>query len=350
MNFRWCHNREYLTSVLGIETMDGFVIASGPCATDAETQIDYGQNFRNVVRGEVTGLTRISKVRGGRCRVTHTMHWSGEGNLPAWAMPRDIKDSLGIVDSLRTTFQRDDEVDADEIGGIVKSMTKQRETGNRYGASEKASISMALERLSHINDVELVEFESQDSFVRIGMAKKAPAGLVIVRATTVVDATPEQCAAFGECASERSERSRACERAHVRASSRASERAHVRPRRPGGGFEGSPRDSPRFCPSGCLLPFCFLLASLALAHERRVRAAPSSSCSLRSRPSILPALATKEQLQRVALASLARGGQPLPPALTCARFARALTPPHGSFRQDEQGGHEAAPGQRRPGP
>jgi hypothetical protein len=67
----------------------------------------------------------------------------------------------------------------------------------------------------------------------------------------------------------------------------------VRPRRPQGGFGGSPPDSPRFCP---LLP-------QKSSNSGKRHTPSSSSCLLRScplQPEILPAFAAEKQLPSLA--------------------------------------------------
>jgi hypothetical protein len=69
------------------------------------------------------------------------------------------------------------------------------------------------------------------------------------------------------------------------------------------------RASPKTDSSSALF---FLLASLAFAHERQIAAAPSSSCSLRSRPSILPHTAFRGVLALLAPAVLPLRSCPVP--------------------------------------
>jgi hypothetical protein len=155
--------------------------------------------------------------------------------------------------------------------------------------------------------------------------------------------------------------------------------AHVRPRRPQGGFGGSPPDSPRFGP---LLPqqltfllliarlaraprFCpllpqqlsfllLLLASLApldlarFCRRRGAAAAAPSSCSLCSRPraEVLNASATRAQLQlapltwpsmRAAQSSAAQRPASFPFALTLLRAAAGVAGGAGESREAGEG-------------
>jgi len=197
-------NREYVVRSLGVMMADHFNPSLNVALTSEEVgEVDYGQSFR-VIRGHLTGLIRLEDVREGgtrASRVTFTVQWSGEGNLPPWAMQAKIMRTLSVVNELRTEVQRDDEIDAAELAKLVKVMTKKQQTYTREESVGFVKMEWAL------SDAKFqAELDSPDSFVKMEWALNK--GGRLLRASATVDATVEDCAAFETAKMSRSEQQR----------------------------------------------------------------------------------------------------------------------------------------------
>ena len=199
-------NREYVVRSLGVMKADNFNPSLNVALTSEEVgKVDYGQSFR-VIRGHLTGLIRLEDVREGgtrASRVTFTVQWSGEGNLPPWAMRNEIVRTLSVANELRTEVQRDDEIDAAERAKLAKVMTKNQQT---YSREDNATLNLSLGYFNALGDAKFQDLESPDVFVQMEWALDD--GESLLRASATVDATVEDCAAFETAKMSRGEQQR----------------------------------------------------------------------------------------------------------------------------------------------
>jgi len=196
-------NREYVVRSFGV-MKGGFAPCFNIALTSEEVgKVDYGQSFR-VIRGHLTGLVVILSSPGkNTCKITFTVLWSGEGNLPPWAMRTEIMRTLSVVNELRTEVQRDDEIDAAERAKLVKVMTNDRVQNTPM---EIATLNLRIDYFKALGDAKFQEVDAPDPFVKMEWALDD--GESVLRASTTVDATVEDCAAFETAKMSRSQQQR----------------------------------------------------------------------------------------------------------------------------------------------
>jgi hypothetical protein len=196
------HYREFVVrSICTREVNDGSDAAASILVFAPEPEnepVDYGSTFR-VVRGLSRVYMQILPVAGheqDKCLVKYHQLLDAGGFIPAWLVNSKIAVALqGVVD-LQEKFQRNDE-DDEEMRVELENLIKQEP--QVYSAEEDASLSRVRGKLECIPELAFKPLESPDQFVKMSACFVPGNPSLVARATTVIDAPIESCAALEIC-------------------------------------------------------------------------------------------------------------------------------------------------------
>jgi len=140
---------------------------------------------------------RIAGVHTGetpatQCKVTYVQYLDAGGVIPTSVVESKIPLALGALGGLRDRFQRDDEIDEAVRSSLARIMERGPQT---YSAEEHAMVNKVQVKLGMFEWKDFDELDSPDHLVKMGARfDEEEAG--IVRASTVVDASVFECAAW----------------------------------------------------------------------------------------------------------------------------------------------------------
>ena len=153
--------------------------------------VDYGMSTR-AVRGVARGIMRLTPSGESQCKVTSIQYLDAGGVIPLRVIEAKLPLSLAAVGELRDEFQRDDEIDKmerDELARVVK------EEQQVYSEDEDSLIQRVQDELGALTEEDFEELDSPDYLVKMGKDAEED-GRMIVRASTTLDSSIEECAAW----------------------------------------------------------------------------------------------------------------------------------------------------------
>ncbi|GMI34230.1 hypothetical protein TeGR_g7990 [Tetraparma gracilis] len=154
-------------------------------------QVDYGANLK-VVRGKTTGVLRFKPINDDtQCEVTLVQHLDAGGFVPEWVVVASIPRALSGVDSMQELFQRDDAIDGakrSELAAIINTSEQP------YLPDEDELIADVGAKFASLPAFE--KLDSPDHFVHMSSVFKEENSNAIGRATTIVDASIAEVAAW----------------------------------------------------------------------------------------------------------------------------------------------------------
>ena len=181
-------NREFVgRQVCATDTNGDLVVAFVP----VDDLVDYGMNTRTV-RGLTRALMRFTPSGESQCKVTLIMYVDACGVIPTKVIEKSLPQALSGIRELRDEFQRDDEIDQMEWDEHARVMKEQQQV---YSEDEDMIVQRIQDKLGAHKDEDFDELESLDHLVWMGgffVGKEAG----IVRASTIVDASVEECGAL----------------------------------------------------------------------------------------------------------------------------------------------------------
>jgi len=169
----------------------GFVVVS----QSVDDKVDYGGTYR-AVRASSDATMRCTPVEGSegeQCRITYHQTFSSGEFLPAWVMQKMGLRSLGFIDTMRTLFQRDDEIDVAKLNAMKNLVLDEPQ---EYTAEEDELVKKVSDSLGAIRDAEFTEYDSPDPMAKMGFNFIDGDDAVTGRASTIVDVPIEECAAW----------------------------------------------------------------------------------------------------------------------------------------------------------
>jgi len=168
-------------------------------------------------------IMRLAPEGHERCKVTYHMHLDAGGRIPSFVVNAKLPLALGAVGDLREEFQRDDEIDKLERDQLARVIKEEPQT---YTAEEDVLINKVNVKLGMLEWVHFEEVESPDHLVRMGKIFIENSDNIVGSATTVVDASVEQCAAWDFTLDSRA-RQRAFQRGEKRQLERLNDHAAI---------------------------------------------------------------------------------------------------------------------------
>jgi len=188
--------REFVTRMIAAvdDTKGHFLIISQSTDEDA----DYGYK-PNCVRGTIKTILRIIPQPGKNgCKLIYTQYLDGGGNLPSYYANMSITKSLLFLDTVRSEFKRDGQIDEEErkhIEQVMDSSLENPEEADEYSSEENLTISRMLEFFGKFKKDDYAEIETVDPFVRMYMEGGLGSSIVL-KAESVVDADITNCASY----------------------------------------------------------------------------------------------------------------------------------------------------------
>jgi hypothetical protein len=185
-------NREFIMRVLAtqeVETGDFLV-----CIQSVDEAVDYGSTFRTV-RGTTTAFLRVSSLGDSQCEVVLYQYLEAGGIVPIRVENSKIPLSLSVLQDLREEFQRDEEVDKEEVDEMALVIRDEPQVNSE---KEEMAIRRLQVRLGGIEEEQFKELVSPDPLVKMGMhyiQGNSGYSTGVARASAVIDASIEECAA-----------------------------------------------------------------------------------------------------------------------------------------------------------
>ncbi|GMI18506.1 hypothetical protein TrLO_g14860 [Triparma laevis f. longispina] len=191
-------NREVVARLIW-KSEEGKVLIAFDSVND---QVDYGAELRKI-RGLTRGMWQIEDLsqRGvvKQCHVTLVQRFDAGGFLPKWVVNMKVPAILNLQEMINA-FRQDEKVDAADRRTFLTFLREKWEE-EVYSVKENAFLKRVREKLELSFGTAGIwrELQSPDVFVymdtRLGEAQKR-VDTSIGRATTTVDATIEECAAW----------------------------------------------------------------------------------------------------------------------------------------------------------
>jgi len=183
------HKREFVShTVCAVDQNADLVVAGVPF----DEAVDYGHRY-NTRRARSKNFLRFTSLAGLQCKVTFYNYLDGGGRLPKALTNTKIPQALRRVVDLCNFFCRDDEIDDIEREKLTRIFRD--ETVGDVTAEDSALLSLVEDKLGALKDDNFEELDSPDFLVRMGLSMKGDSAGT-ARASTIVDASPEECAAW----------------------------------------------------------------------------------------------------------------------------------------------------------
>ena len=188
-------NREFvLRDVFKVEANCDVMVA----IESVDINVEYGASFKSV-RGFTRALWRIVNIsdrdRVKQCRVTVYQFIDAGGSIPTWLVNRVVPETLGFVQEAIDVFRQDDKVDNVERDKLMTLMKESHED-HEYTEDEVAILDHARNKFEGLKESDFEHLESPDVFVKMHKIMEENGHILIGRASTVIDTTIEECAAW----------------------------------------------------------------------------------------------------------------------------------------------------------
>jgi len=169
----------------------GFVVV----CQSVDDKVDYGGTYGAVraISEAVMRFTPVEGLEGEQCKVSSHQRFRTGGNVPVWAMTKIATRTLLVVNTMRAEFQRDDEIDAANLGRLKKEILDEPQ---EYTAEEDEILKRGSDSMGGIRDAEFTEYDSPDPMVKMGFTLADGESTIVSRASTIVDAPVEECVAW----------------------------------------------------------------------------------------------------------------------------------------------------------
>jgi len=181
------HNREFVVHQVCCSDVNGDLLIT---TVPVDEVIDYGMKT-NLVRGLARTLVRLISAGESQCKVVYYMFGDAGGRIPTFVVNAKLPLALGSLGGLRVEFQRDDEIDKlerDQLARVIKDEPQV------YSEDEDSLIQRVQNKLGALKEENFEELGSPDHLVWMGGFFEGEEE-AILRASTIVDASVEECAA-----------------------------------------------------------------------------------------------------------------------------------------------------------
>ncbi|GMI23828.1 hypothetical protein TrCOL_g8666 [Triparma columacea] len=161
-------------------------------------EVDYGGSMGKLARGTTTAIftaTNVQAVEGevNQCHINIRQKFDLGGHIPVPVLNRLGPKVLGVVYYIAKVFQRDEEVDKAALASLANIIKNECQD---YTDEEKAAIRKGKEFYEKCKEDEnFDDLKSPDERVKMKLVHVDGASLCTGVATTVVDASVEECAA-----------------------------------------------------------------------------------------------------------------------------------------------------------
>ncbi|GMI43365.1 hypothetical protein TrCOL_g9828 [Triparma columacea] len=164
----------------------------------AKEQVDYGENLGKLVRATTSGILTAKNIdyHNGvlQCKLTLTQYMDTGGHIPVKVVDRTIPRVLSTIAVLRDSFKRDEEVDKAALASLANIIKNKPQD---YSEEEKLAIRKGKEFYEKCKEDEnFDDLKSPDERVMMKLVHVDGASSGTGVASTVVDASVEECAAY----------------------------------------------------------------------------------------------------------------------------------------------------------
>ncbi|GMI48438.1 hypothetical protein TrCOL_g6642 [Triparma columacea] len=192
---KFISNREFVNKLtLRKDTHKSISVAVWPL----KDEVDYGGSAGTFLRGTTQAIfiaTNIENVSGiPQCKIELLQHVDAAGHLPKSLVDKKTPNTLGVVAELRTSFNKDEEVDKAALVSLVNIIKNEHQD---YTDEEKGAIRKGKEFYEKCKEGRnFDDLKSPDERVKMKLVHVDGASSATGFATTVVDASVEECAAY----------------------------------------------------------------------------------------------------------------------------------------------------------
>jgi len=163
----------------------------------AKEQVDYGGNPGKLVQATTSGILTAKNIEDHngflQCKLTLTQYMDTGGHIPVKIVDRTIPRVLSTIAVLRDSFNRDEEVDKAALASLVNIIKNEHQD---YTDEEKVAIRKGKKFYGYCKEDENFDaLKSPDERVKMKLVHVNGASSGTGVATTVVDASVEECAA-----------------------------------------------------------------------------------------------------------------------------------------------------------
>jgi hypothetical protein len=185
-------DREFVFRAVAAQDSGKYIVANR--STDRYFTVDYGTNFK-AVRGFIAALFVIEPLGPNSCRCEFLQIADAGGFLPVAVVNRMVPLQLTTLVQLRNAFQRDEEIDKEARNDLVRII---RDEPQDYTVEENDLLYRVASKLDNLKQEDLKGIDSPDPLVEMNfiIAVIGSSSGAIVTATTTVDASIEECAAW----------------------------------------------------------------------------------------------------------------------------------------------------------
>jgi hypothetical protein len=168
----------------------GFSIAVSPLSH--AYKVDYGFDVK-AVRATCNISIRFFPLNHAQCQVTMYLFMDAGGYIPVQLMDLKAASALGSVVDMRDVLQRDEEIDNIDLAQLARVM---REEEQVHTLEENEVVNRVLAKFGSAREDQFETLECPDVHVKLSKFFVPGQSSMIGHATTVVDASLEDCAAF----------------------------------------------------------------------------------------------------------------------------------------------------------
>jgi hypothetical protein len=183
------HHREFVfRQICGVDESSESLFAA---AKSVDESADFGFTMR-LVRGVTYSYARFTPLGAAQCSVSVYLYLDAGGNLPTSLVNSKIPQSLSLVKAMRSTFQRDAELDAAELAELARIF---KDNTQIYTADDDEMVGRVTAKIGFLDKASLKTLVSPDHLVSMSCILGKGDSSTIITASTTVDASMEECAA-----------------------------------------------------------------------------------------------------------------------------------------------------------
>jgi hypothetical protein len=164
----------------------------------AEEKVDYGGNLGKLVRASTSGILTAKNIEDQdgvlQCKLTLTQFMDTGGYIPVKVVNSSIPRVLGALSEISNSFKRDEDVDKAALASLTNIIKNEHQD---YTKEEKEAINKGKKFYENCKEGRnFDDLKSPDERVKMKLVHVDGASSGTGFATTVVDASVEECAAF----------------------------------------------------------------------------------------------------------------------------------------------------------
>ena len=192
------NNRDFVIKFVWRKEENGSYTVAG---ISVDGNPDYGENTRKLVRGTSKLLITATNIKSigsiPQCKIRILQYFDLGGHVPTSVLDKRMPKALKILDSMSRTFDQSKEVDKAALASLANIIKNEPQD---YSEEEKVAIRKGKEFYEKCKEDEnFDDLKSPDERVKMKLVHVDVDSVVTGVATTVVNASVEECAAHEFC-------------------------------------------------------------------------------------------------------------------------------------------------------